>query len=152
MARTNAERYLDDIIAGKAEPPPMVKTLKLPPIEGWEPGRVWGSWKVDPEVFHGFGAVFGGYLAALADSFCSLAMFSTMGDDEFFTTTDLRMAFFRPVSEGNLDIVAEVLHRGRRMGHVEAVFVDHKDKVALKATATKVIMPFSELANAGGPS
>ncbi|HEX9713440.1 MAG TPA: PaaI family thioesterase [Actinomycetota bacterium] len=149
---TIASTILDQIVDGTGEPPPMVTTLKLPPIEGWEPGRVWGTWTVDPAFFHAMGAVFGGYLAALADSFVSLAMFSTMPDDEVFTTADLRVSFFRPVSVGTLTIVAEVLHRGKRMAHVEAVFVDQKDKIAVKATATKIITPLvdPELSGSGG--
>jgi uncharacterized protein (TIGR00369 family) len=141
---TFASDYMDQIVKGTAEPPPMVTTLKLPPIEGWEPGRVWGTWDVDPAVFHAMGAVFGGYLAALADSFVSLAMFSTMPDDEVFTTADLRISFFRPVTGGKIDIVAEVLNRTRRMAHVEAVFVNDRDKIVAKATATKIITKIAE--------
>jgi uncharacterized protein (TIGR00369 family) len=135
---------LDSIIDGSnIDPPPMVNTLQLPPIAGWEKGRVWGTWEVDPAMFHAGGAVFGGYLAALADSFLSLAMFSTLADDEMFTTTDLRISFFRPVTRGDLTCVAEVVHRGRRMAHVEAVFTTDDDKVACKATATEVVLSAS---------
>ena len=137
-------KVLDDIVAGSVDPPPMVTTLRLPPITGWEPGRVWGDWKVDPDMFHAMGAVFGGYIAALADSFTSLAMLSTLADDEYFSTSDLRVAFFRPISAGTIQIVSEVVHRGRRQAHVEAVFVDERDKVACKATATEVVSPLAD--------
>ena len=132
---------LDQIVAGTGTPPPMVATLRLPRIEGWGPGHVWGRWKVDPEMFHAGGAVFGGYLAALADSFVGLAMMTTLEDGEWFTTSDLRISYFRPVTGGALDIAAEVINRGRRMAHVEVVFVNDDDKVAAKATATQVITP-----------
>lgn len=146
-----ATRILDGIVSGDlvAPPPPMIETLRLPPIEGWEPGRVWGDWKVDPSTFHGGGAVFGGYVAALADSFLSLAMFSTMEDDEIFTTSDLRVSFFRPIVSGTISIVAEVLNRGRRMAHVECVFVHENGKVVAKATATEVILKVSERDDSG---
>ena len=137
-------KVLDDIVAGTSEPPPCVVTMRLPGIEGWEPGRVWGAWKVDPDFFHGMGATFGGYLAALADSYTGLAMMTTLQDGEVFTTSDLRIAFFRPVVEGRVDIVSEVLNRGRRQAHVEAVFVGPSDKVVCKATATQVIVPLGE--------
>ena len=137
-------KVLDDIVAGTQTPPPCVTTLRLPPLEGWEPGRVWGRWETDRDMFHGMGAVFGGYIAALADSFTSLAMLSTLADDETFTTSDLRIAYFRPITRGSIEIAAEVLHRGKRQAHVEAVFVDERDKVTCKATATEVIVPFGE--------
>ena len=134
---------LDAIVAGTGEPPPMVVALKLPTIQGWEPGSVWGDWTLNKEMYHAAGSVFGGYLAALADSFTGLAMFTVLTDQESFTTSDLRLAFFRPVTT-DLHIVAEVLNRGRRQAHVEATFVDDRDKVAAKATATQVILPMGE--------
>lgn len=138
---SKASELMDQIVAGTSSQPPCIKTLRIPKATGWEPGHVWADWQVDPDMFHDFGAVFGGYLAAIADSFTSLAMLSTLADDEQFTTSDLRYSFFRPVSGKTLHIDARVLHRGRRMAHVEAVFTDDDGKVAGKATATEVIMP-----------
>ena len=34
-------------------------------IDGWEPGRAWADWQVDPDTFNERGVVFGGYLATL---------------------------------------------------------------------------------------
>lgn len=136
---------LDAVVARSGPPPPFVTALRIPPIDGWEPGRVWGQWEVDKEMHHAAGAVFGGYIAALADSFVGLAMMTTISDDEWFTTSDLRISFFRPVVSGTVDIVSEVVHRGKRQGHVEAVFAgDNGRKVLAKAVATQVIIPMSE--------
>lgn len=136
--------FLDRIVARTSDPPPVVHALRLPPIDGWERGRVWGEWKVDPEMMNAAGTLFGGYLGVLADSFVGLAMLSTLSDDEWFTTSDLRVSFFRPVTKGTLQIAAEVLNRGRRMAHCECVFVNDEDKVVAKATATQVIIPMGE--------
>ncbi len=131
---------LDQIIAGTAgEKPPHVEALDLPGIQGWDETRVWGDWTVNPVMYHGQGAVFGGYLAALADAFASLAMMTVLDDNENFTTADLRLNFFRPVVSGVLHCEASVVNRGRRMAHVEVVFTRDDDKVAGKATATQVI-------------
>ncbi|MDP3938642.1 MAG: PaaI family thioesterase [Deltaproteobacteria bacterium] len=135
---------LDLILKGQGTPPPFVHALRFPKIEGWEPGHVWAKWEVDRDFFHLFGAVFGGYLAALADQFVGLAMLSTLDEGERFTTSDLRYSFFRPVTGGTLTIDARVVHRGRRMGHVEAIFTTADGKVAGKATATQVIIPVRE--------
>ena len=136
--------WLDSIVSGTATPPPVVTTLRMPAIEGWEKGRVWGEWKVDPDVLNAAGSVFGGYYGVLADSYLGLAMMSTLAPDEWFTTSDLRISFFRPVAGGTLQIAAEVLNRGRRMAHCECVFVNDEDKVVAKATATQVIQPLGE--------
>jgi uncharacterized protein (TIGR00369 family) len=135
---------LDSIVARSGTPPPVVETLRMPSIDGWEKGRVWGEWKVDPDMLNAAGTVFGGYFGVLADSYVGLAMMSTLAEDEWFTTSDLRVSFFRPVTKGTLQIAAEVLNRGRRMAHCECIFVNDDDKVVAKATATQVISPLSE--------
>jgi uncharacterized protein (TIGR00369 family) len=135
---------LDSIVSRSATPPPVVTALRMPPIDGWERGRVWGEWKVDPDMLNAAGTVFGGYFSVLADGFLGLAMMSTLADEEWFTTSDLRVSFFRPVTKGTLQMAAEVLNRGRRMAHCECIFVNDDDKVVAKATATQVITPIGE--------
>jgi acyl-coenzyme A thioesterase PaaI-like protein len=68
-------------------------------------------------------------------------MLSTLENDELFATSDLRLSFFRPVLDGTIEFAAEVLHRGRRQAHVEVVFLNDRDKIVGKATATQVITP-----------
>ena len=136
---------LDGIVSGTNTPPPFVAALRIPGIQGWDRGRVWGEWKVDPDMLTLAGTLFGGYIAALADSYVGLAMVSTLAEDEWFTTSDLRTSFFRPVVSGKIEIASEVLNRGRRMAHVECIFVNEDDKVVAKATATQVIVPMGEL-------
>ncbi len=131
---------LDQIVAGTAGPkPPCVETLDLPQLKGWLPGRVWTQWKVDPKTFHLGGAVFGGFLAALADQMLGLVTMSVLEAGEAFTTSDLRISFFRPVARGLLHIEAHVVHRGRGMVQAEVVLTRDDGKVAGKATATQVI-------------
>ena len=151
LTMTQWQEMLDSVVARSGSPPPAVQTLKLPGIEGWGPGYVWGSWKVDSDFFHGGGALFGGYLAALADSIVGLACLSVLTDNEMFTTADLRISFFRPVSGGTLSYGGEVLNRGRRMAHCEVTFTNDEDKVVAKATATQAIIPFGEAAGGQGP-
>ena len=46
----NWSERLDAIVKKESSPPPMVATLWLPWIDGWEPSRVWVDWTVDPDV------------------------------------------------------------------------------------------------------
>jgi uncharacterized protein (TIGR00369 family) len=138
---TRWTELLDQLVAGAAgEPPPFVTTLRLPPPSRWEPGCVWIDWQVDPGVLHERQAVFGGFIAALADSALSLCAMSVLKDDEAFTTSNLQVSFFRPVPLGRLQIEARVVHRGRTMIHVEATFTRADGKVAAVATATQVML------------
>jgi uncharacterized protein (TIGR00369 family) len=131
---------LDRIVAQEGEAPPFVGKLGMPWLTGWEPGRAWLEWKVDPELFHLEGALFGGFIAALADHALGFPAMSVLDDGENMTTSDLRVSFFRPVTEGTLHIESRVVHRGRRMIHVEASFTRDDGKLAAVATATQVIV------------
>ena len=128
--------FIDGTVSSRG---PCIETLNLPQLSGWLPGRAWLQWKVDPRVFHGGGAVFGGYLAALADQALGFVMLTILEDGEVFTTSDLRFSFFRPVTEGTLHVEAQIIHRGRGMAHAEVVLTRDDGKVAGKATATQVI-------------
>lgn len=134
-----AER-LDRIRAGNGTPPPVIRELGLRAgIEGWEPGRVWGRWTLDPRYSNPDGSLFGGYLAALADQALGLVMMTVLDDDSFMTTADLRLSFFRP-SLGDVWYEARVVHLGRRSAHVEAEFRDSAGVVLAKASASQAIV------------
>ena len=135
---------LDDIVTGTGDAPAFVKALQLPRIAGSETGRVWTDWTVTSDFFHERDATFGGYIAAIADSLVGLATLSVLEDNEMFSTSDLRVSFFRPVVRGTVRCEAMVLHRGRRMAHVEATFAREDGKIAAKATATQVIGPIGD--------
>ena len=130
---------LNQIVEGTAEYPPYVATLGLSTLKRWKPGRVWCDWRVDPAMFQDQNAVFGGFIAALADEVLGFTTMSVLEDREVFTTADLRVFFFRQVKEGVLRMEGTVESRGRNSAHVQAVFIRHDGKVAAKATAEEVI-------------
>jgi uncharacterized protein (TIGR00369 family) len=133
---------LDRMVGGTSESQPaFITTLKFPPAKGWEQGRVWFEWEVDPAVFHPRQAVFGGYLAALADYVLGPPVWTVLHEGEAITTSNLQISFFRPVRAGRLQIESRVVNRGRRMIHVEATFTRDDGKVAAIATATQVVIP-----------
>src|ERR1700730_1436781 len=71
-------------------------------LTSWEPGVARGSWTVGPANHHSVGAVFGGYIAAMADLATSWGMFTALPDGQIFTTSDLRISFFRPLVDGEV--------------------------------------------------
>jgi uncharacterized protein (TIGR00369 family) len=141
------KRILDGIASGKPEPIPFVETLQMPGVARWERGRIWQDWPVREDLFHPRGALFGGYLAALADRALGLVTMTVLEDDEAFTTADLNVSFFRPVSEGVLHIEAEVIHRGRSLIQAEATFTRDDGKLAGKASASQAVIPNPDRAN-----
>ncbi len=136
---------LDRIVTGELTGmPPFLENLNLPPLVRWEPGRVWMEWDVDKRYFHAHAAVFGGYLAAIADRGAAVATMTVLEHNEGFTTSDLRTSFFRPVGAGRLIIDGRVIHRGRSMAHIEIDFMRDDGKLACRSTATQVIIPYRD--------
>ena len=139
------ETFLDRMVEGDAPPIPFMKTLALPDrLVSWEPGRIRQEWLVNPDVFHPRGAVFGGFLAALADRSCFLTAMTELKDDEAVSTSDLDVSFLRAVSEGTLHIEGRVIHRGRTSIRVEVEFRRDDGKLAVKASASEAIIPVPE--------
>ncbi len=114
-------------------------------LTSWAPGVARGEWKVEPKHHHSMGAVFGGYIAAMADLATSWGMFTALDDGQIFITSDLRISFFRPSVDGKLEWESRVVHRGRRNCFVEAKFSDAGGKLVAGASATEVIIPMPDM-------
>ena len=134
---------LKRIEAGEMEKaPPHVAALNLyaGTLTVLAPGRIRYDWPVDPRYLNP-AEVFGGYLATLADQTCSFALMTLLRDDQNFTTSDLQMHFFRPVTKGILACEGHVLNVSKTQAYVEAVFTNDDGKLALKARAVERIIP-----------
>ncbi|MDO8422348.1 MAG: PaaI family thioesterase [Parvibaculum sp.] len=133
---------LKRIAAGEMEKaPPHVAALKLyaGKLTVLERGRIRYDWPVDPTFLNPV-AVFGGYLATLADQTCSFALMTMLEDNQNFTTSDLQMHFFRPVTKGILSCEGHVVNVSKTQAYVEATFTNDDGKLALKARAVERII------------
>ena len=66
-------------------------------------------------------------------------MFSGLTEGEAFTTQDLQIKLFRPVSLGDITIEAHLINRSRTTGYVEAEWRLPDGKLAAKILAWKAI-------------
>tara|TARA_R110000868_G_scaffold122877_2_gene325772 strand:- start:7579 stop:8007 length:429 start_codon:yes stop_codon:yes gene_type:complete len=133
---------LKRIAAGETEKaPPHVTALKLyaGQLTILGEGRIRYDWTVDQDFMNPV-AVFGGYLATLADQTCSFALMTMLADDQNFTTSDLQMHFFRPVTKGILSCEGQVVNVSKTQAYVEATFTNGDGKLALKARAVERII------------
>jgi acyl-CoA thioesterase len=58
-----------------------------------------------------------------------------MSESERCVTVEMKVSYFEAVSSGALDCTAQVVHRSRRLGHVEAE-VKNGDRLVAKASGT----------------
>jgi uncharacterized protein (TIGR00369 family) len=82
------------------------------------------------------GTLHGGILCDVADAAMGMAFASTLGEDETFTTLELKVNFFRPVWNAKLTAEAQVVHRGKTLGYVECEVRDENDKLIAKTSST----------------
>ncbi|WP_053161297.1 PaaI family thioesterase [Streptomyces caatingaensis] len=132
-------RLLDGIVAGRAGPPPVVEAMRLPGIDGWADGRVWGTWDVDPVVV-GPGGVFGGYLAAVADSFSGICMYTVLEDGQWLATRELTLRFLLPVTGGRVRTESSVVRTEGRRVWIDTVFRTDDGTKVCTARAVQVVV------------
>jgi len=133
---------LKRIAAGEMEKaPPHASALNLyaGKLTVIEPGLIRYDWTVDAQYMNPV-AIFGGYLATLADQTCSFALMSLLSDEQNFTTIDLQTHFFRPVTKGVLVCEGHVVNVSKTQAFVEATFTNDDGKLALKARAVERII------------
>ena len=125
---------------GELPLPPVCELLKIKGIEASE-GRVVFSGEPHESQYNPTGMVHGGVLASLMDSALGCAVFSTLPAGQGYTTADLSIRFFRPVTEatGTLTCEAKIVHRGNTLATTEARLTDSQGRLHAHATSTLMI-------------
>ena len=139
---TWATDRLDVLVAGKAEPPPVVRTLKLGLLDAWGEGWIRKTWQPSPELENGDGTMFGGYLAALADQALAFATMTVVGETQAYRTINLQLNFVRVTRMAPLTIEARVVAVTKQVITVRAEFRREDGALVAEATAQQFLMPF----------
>lgn len=130
---------LQAVKEGREEPPPIAKTLGMNLVQLGE-GKALFTMRVDKRFHNPMGTLHGGIMTDLADASMGVALMSLLGEEESFTTLELKINFLRPVYEGELRAEAKVLHRGRTIALVESVLSNSEGKEVARATATQMVL------------
>ena len=130
---------LQKMSRGGGRPPPIMKTLGMELVAAGR-GRASLKLRVGRRFHNPMGTVHGGVMTDLADAAMGIAVMTTLGPDESFTTLELKMNFLRPVFEDELRAEAKVLHRGRTVALVESVLKNGKGKDVARGLATQMIL------------
>jgi uncharacterized protein (TIGR00369 family) len=130
--QTRVQQYL----SGELPPPPIAQTVGFTMVSAVT-GRAVIRLEADP-ARHGnpMGTIHGGVLCDIADAAMGMAYASTLGDDESFTTLELKINFLRPVWHATLEAEAVIVHRGRTVGLVECTVTDAQRRIVARASST----------------
>jgi acyl-CoA thioesterase len=86
------------------------------------------------------GLAHGGVSYTLADTAMGAALYSLLGPDERCATIEIKISYFRPVTDGELVCRSRIVHRGRNTASLEAALTVGETLVA-SATGTFAIVP-----------
>jgi uncharacterized protein (TIGR00369 family) len=103
-------------------------------------GRATAILSAGPQHANPMGTLHGGILCDIADAAMGIAFASTLGEEESFTTVELKINFFRPVWQAELKAEGVVVQRGRTMGYIECTITDEQDRLVAKAVSTCMVL------------
>ena len=94
----------------------------------------------DAAFKHGGGVICGQVFMAVADTAMVVALSAALGGFQPMTTVTLNTQFMRPVTEGDLRVVARILRRGKNLVFGEIEILDASGKMAVHATTTYALL------------
>jgi uncharacterized protein (TIGR00369 family) len=138
-----ATERLDDLQSGRAELPPVVRTLQLGTLDDWAEGRASKRWIPTEDVLNSDGSMFGGYIAALADQMLGFAAMTVVPEGSAFRTINLNVQFIRIGRAHPLLIEAMVVSATKSLIVVEVVFLREDGELIARASAQQLVVPFT---------
>jgi acyl-CoA thioesterase len=78
------------------------------------------SLAVGPAHLNPHRVVHGAVLYALADTSMGLALYPSLAEGEICATIEIKINYFKPVHDGVVDCVTQVLNRGRSVANLES--------------------------------
>jgi uncharacterized protein (TIGR00369 family) len=118
---------------------PWVKELGLV-VEEVSAGQTTLRLPESKQFFHAGGVVCGQTLMAAADTAMVVAFSAALGGFRPMTTVNMNTTFLRPVSKGDLRIVARVVRTGKNLLYGDVDIVSADGKVAAHATTTYALV------------
>ena len=78
------------------------------------------SLRVAPEHLNPHRVVHGAVLYALADTGMGAALYPTLAEGEICATIEIKINYFKPVIEGTLSCMTELVNRGKTVANLES--------------------------------
>ncbi len=126
---------IEKLVRGEIPPPPVALLVGFS-LTSIQPGRAVIEFEAGEKHANPMGTLHGGVLCDIADAAMGLAYAAGLGEDETFTTLELKINFLRPVWKGRLRAVGKVVKQGRTVGLVECDVTDDREKLVARASST----------------
>jgi uncharacterized protein (TIGR00369 family) len=126
---------IEKILSGEAPAPPVARLVgfRLTAIKA---GEAVVEFEATEAHTNPMGTLHGGVLCDIADAAMGLAYAAALGEDESFTTLELKINFLKPVWKGKLLAVGRVVKHGRMVGLVECDVTDERGTLVARSSST----------------
>lgn len=119
--------------------PPIAQLLGIEIIEV-EKGSAILEMEASEKLHNPMGTLHGGVLGDLSDLAMGYAFYSTLTDDELFTTVEMKLNFLKPIWEGTLRAESKLIKKGKSTGLVECYIYDKKESLVAHSTSTCMVL------------
>ena len=126
---------VEAMLRGEIPGPPAARLIGFQ-LLSIEPGKAVFEMEAGPQHANPMGTLHGGILCDLADAAMGIAYASALGDEESFTTLELKINFLKPVWNARLRAEGRVVKRGKTVGMVECDVTDEKGSLVARASST----------------
>jgi uncharacterized protein (TIGR00369 family) len=126
---------IEKMLRGELPPPPVARLIGFR-LTAIKTGEAVVEFEATDAHANPMGTLHGGVLCDIADAAMGLAYASALGEDESFTTLELKINFLKPVWTGKLFALARVVKQGRTVGLVECDVKDEGGALVARSTST----------------
>jgi len=129
------------IVQQRLPRPKVVDIFRMPDLKSWEPGLVEVEFHPDEDFYSIGETLFGGYIAALADTYACHAVTTVLPDDLFVQTRSIQTYFHKPIRNEVVHIFGRLVWDGKRSAHARVEFTQNNGDLCVHAEAAIAKMP-----------
>lgn len=126
---------VEAMLRGEIPGPPAAQLIGFR-LVSVEPSKAVFELDAGPQHANPMGTLHGGILCDLADAAMGIAYASALGDEESFTTLELKINFLKPIWNARLRAEGRVVKRGKTVGLVECDVTDETGSLVARASST----------------
>jgi acyl-CoA thioesterase len=104
-------------------------------IETRDNGVCLSTLTISEKLFNPYNTVHGAVLYALADTGMGAALSRLLNSGEYCATIEIKITYFKPVSQGKLACESKVINKGNRIASLESEIYNN-EKLVAKAYGT----------------
>ncbi len=96
---------------------------------------------VNEKFYNPQGVISGGVLYSLADTGMGEALYPLLAVDEYCATIEIKISYFKPVRNGDLKCIAELLNKGKTIAYLESEIMNRGELVAKANGSFSIFKP-----------